>query len=335
MLMRKKGKIAILLFIIIFIFLFLGVLSFDYDTKIKIVRKNEESIYFTEKIFNHYILGSRSGGNILKTRILELSKEKAEIEGLLKTEKQNYVVFTERNLVKLYDIDDGRLKTYKVGSDDDKIVSVYVSDIDRDSKDELLIISGKASSNYGESLVIFSVGKELQEIYRRHFKDMNPWKVETADIDGDGIKEISIGVYKRSQFHPIMAKRPFIYNWNENDISPKWRGSRLSRPFEDYIFADIDGDGLDEIVSVEVLENGKKIINSYKWKGFGFEGKAESKEYEEILAIKRVINLGKKDDIAAEVKNKNELQWIILQYTDKGLEIKRKLRDYMLEFEIY
>jgi len=328
--MTKKSRVIILIFIFVFIILTIG-LSFSYETKIKVKSNDIENIYFTGKIFNYYIFGSKGDNKLLETRILGISKKKAEIAGLLKTKINNYVVFTKENIINLYNTRENKFKTYKLDINN-IIISTCISDIDDDFKDELLIITGKKDGAFGESLIIFSMDEELEEIYKKHFEDMNPWKIQTADVDGDGIKEISIGVYKKSQFHPVMAKRPFIYNWHGNHISPKWRGSRLSRPFEDYIFADIDGDGLDEIVSIEILENDKKrIINSYKWKGFGFEGRAESKEYEEVLDIKRVINPGKRDDVAIKVRNENEPEWIILQYSNEGLEIKRKLREYVSE----
>ena len=81
-------------------------------------------------------------------------------------------------------------------------------------------------------------------------------------------------------------------------MEPKWRGSRLSKPFTDYDFYDIDGDSIDEIISVEILESNRKIINTYKWKGFGFEGYLESKDYEDLkdLTIENErLNIGIKE----------------------------------------
>lgn len=163
-------------------------------------------------------------------------------------------------------------------------VSTCKSDLDKDGIEEELYLSGDKDSIYGKYLVILSKGKELG---RYDLEALKPWKVMVADVDGDGMKEISIGVYKTAKFHPEMAKRPFIYNWDKEGISPKWLGSRLSRPFEDYIFADIDKDGMEELISIELLSNGHKVLNSYKWKGFGFEGIGESREFEDISALRK------------------------------------------------
>ncbi len=154
--------------------------------------------------------------------------------------------------------------------------------IGQDDKEYRVIIT-KNRGIYGKYIIVLD--EEEKEIYRRDWSEINPWKVLIGDIDGDGIEDISIGVYKESPFHPIMAKRPFIYNFKDGRLIPKWRGSRLSRPFVDYVFYDLDKDGIDEIVSIEILENDKKLINSYKWKGFGFEGFVETKEYDDIIGI--------------------------------------------------
>lgn len=163
-----------------------------------------------------------------------------------------------------------------------KVVSSCKSDLDKDGLEEELYLTKKEDSPYGKDLLIRT---EEKEIGRYNLEALNPWKVQVADIDGDGIKEISIGVYKTAKFHPVMEKRPFIYNWDKEGLSPKWLGSRLSRPFDDYIFSDIDQDGMEELISIERLSNGRKVINSYKWKGFGFEGMGESRDFQEIAAL--------------------------------------------------
>ena len=136
------------------------------------------------------------------------------------------------------------------------------------------IIKNK-SSQYANKIYINSIGKK-KSTFTKDISDLNVWKLEVGDIDGDGIDEVGLGVYTQSPLHPIDAKRPYIYTFNGEKLIAKWRGSRLSRPFVDFIFYDIDKDTSDEILSIEVLKDGKYIINSYKWKGFGFEGYLES-----------------------------------------------------------
>lgn len=163
---------------------------------------------------------------------------------------------------------------------DEKIIDYSIGDVVGDKRDYMTILT-KGKGDYGEYIVIYSLDDE-REIYREDFSHLNPWKLSIGDIDGDGIKDISLGVYKESPLHPIMAKRPFIYSYKDERIVPKWRGSRLSRPFDDYLFYDIDDDGVDEIVAIEILEDKRRLINTYKWKGFGFEGYLETADFENI-----------------------------------------------------
>lgn len=207
---------------------------------------------------------------------------------------------------------------------DEIILSSSIADLDQDGRDEIILLvskdvgsddgedTGSASNDtgrYGEDLVVLSVDKDsdesnemisagnnltYKEIYRNHCKELNPWKVQTSDVDGDGMTEIALAVYKTSPFHPVMAKRPFLYDWVNGGIFPKWRGSRLSRPFDDYVFADMDSNGKDELVSAEHLADGGKVISCYCWKGFGFEKIAESEGFEDISSIRAELLSGER-----------------------------------------
>lgn len=164
---------------------------------------------------------------------------------------------------------------------DEKVKDYATGNIAGDNKEYLVVLTKGKDREYGKDIVIYSVD-EKEEVYRKDFSHLNPWKVLVGDIDGDRWDEISVGVYKESPFHQVMAKRPFIYSFKDGKIVPKWRGSRLSRPFTDYVFYDIDNDKVNEIISIEILEDGTNILNTYKWKGFGFEGFLESESFPKI-----------------------------------------------------
>ena len=180
------------------------------------------------------------------------------------------------------------------------------------------VLTGRGFSKYGKEVVVFSLDGEIKEMYREDFSRLKPWKITTGDIDGDGKCEVSIGVYKKAPFHQVMAKRPFIYSYENNNLVPKWRGSRLSKPFTDYDFCDIDGDGIDEIISIEMLEDNKKVINTYKWEGFGFEGFLQSRRYENINKL-----MVKKGIIYVEVKDKGSKYLGRVKMENNNIKIER------------
>lgn len=252
-----------------------------------------------------------------------------------------YYAYLDGSLAEVFDLQHRKLCEYRIGGNGTCIISSCISDLDRDGTDEILLITGEEGSEYGTGLLILtlqagsdswktgadpsSVPEEdamsVKPIFKYDMSRLNPWKIQTCDVDGDGKTEISAGVYKTARFHPVMAKRPFIYEWHGNGISPKWLGSRLSRPFDDYIFADINADGIDELISTEHLRDGKKAVNSYAWKGFGFEGIGESDGFDDILSIEKAASGdGGPDVIAAEVEAEGRRRSIVLRHTGDMLE---------------
>lgn len=107
-------------------------------------------------------------------------------------------------------------------------------------------------------------------VYRRDFKGKNPfniWKLEVGDMEGDGEMELALGVYKKSPHHKVLMKRVFLYNIVDGRLKPKFRASRLALPMEDFILYDIDGDGRDEIVSIEIKDK-SYFIAAYHYENF-------------------------------------------------------------------
>lgn len=199
------------------------------------------------------------------------------------SDNNSYYIKIHEDKVILYDKEGHKIDFQKFKQ---KILDFAIGNIDDDYFEELVILTKRRFNTYGSEIVILKLDAGFGEAYREDFSELKPWKVATGDIDGDGRDEISIGVYKETPLHKIMAKRPFIYYFKDSQLLPKWRGSRLSKPFDDYDFYDIDKDGIDETISIEKLENGRKIVNTYKWRGFGFEGYMESQSFEDIKNLR-------------------------------------------------
>ncbi len=245
-----------------------------------------------------------------------------EPTGILSAEGRNYVAYIVDSRLMVYSSRGELIDNYPVKNKGKAVISICISDLDNNGSSEILMVTGEKGDEYGEKLVILTLDGKLKEIYEYPIAQMNPWKVQTADVDGDGIKEISISMYKKTEFHPVMAKRPYLYNWHDGSIFPKWRGSRLARPFEDYTFSDLDMDGMDELVSIEILSDGREVLNVYKWKGFGFEGIGESHSFEDISDIKKG-DKGDGDVIHARVKERYFYKWVSVYYENGKLKTRQ------------
>lgn len=113
-----------------------------------------------------------------------------------------------------------------------------------------------------------------------------PWKLMTADVDGDANREIIVGVHKSTRFFPRPHNCLFVYGWDGKRAFPKWLGSSLSKPFTDFTFANLDSDRAEELVSVEMLRDGKRCVVVYSWSGFGFVADRQQGAWEQVDLVK-------------------------------------------------
>jgi len=219
-----------------------------------------------------------------------------------------------------------------------EIVSYCVGDATKDGVPELLAISGNGEidtgERYGEFLLVCDASAQAdidrlwyispEKIqYRIDLSRIKPMKVQLGDVNGDGVNEVAICAYKTAKFHPVMAKRPFFFNLVEGNLIPIWLGSRLSRPFDDYILYDIDTDTVDEIISIERLESGKRVIAVYNWKGFGFEMLTQSEEFDGELHFD--------SDPAGQPAETREISAAFSNYKENA-ELKFRLNDGRLVY---
>lgn len=187
------------------------------------------------------------------------------------------------------------METETASNQESGIISWFTADINADAKDELLIITRDSTAaamtldtgeEYGTYIEIYSEYvirndtplPQGEPDYQFDLSEIKPLYIQAGDINGDGTAELAVCVYKTAEFHPVPAKRPFFYDLTDGGLEPVWLGSRLARPFADYILFDVDDDGIEEIISIEFTENGNQVLAVYDWKGFGFEVKAISDE---------------------------------------------------------
>lgn len=165
-----------------------------------------------------------------------------------------------------------------------KIYFSKMLDIDGDDEKELLILLGSSRVNEPKELCIFK--SDLTYVVKDFsVSRLNPIDFMVGEVNGDGVRELLMLVYKTSRLHPIYTIRPFFYQVSEGTLKPLWRGSRLSAPFTELLLTDTDGDGVDELLAVEYNHYKRKYIRAYRWNGFGFTAFADTEDYLHIHGL--------------------------------------------------
>ena len=164
--------------------------------------------------------------------------------------------------------EEGLLRELRLAGSE-RIVSLCITPLEREGEQRIIYISGSRFSRYGHTLhVLDSIS--LEEIYREDFAYAKPHKVQAGEVNGDGFIDVAITMYKKTEFHPVMAKRPYFYSWKNGRLEPLWRGSRFAYPFLDFRLEDLDGNGIDEVIVREKIQGGAVREGVYRWQGFGF-----------------------------------------------------------------
>ena len=92
-------------------------------------------------------------------------------------------------------------------------------------------------------------------------------RAECADITGDGIPELLLGVIKKTRFDRRARLRLFVYAVHGGAVRPLWLGSRLGMPLRD--FTVLRRNGRTVIATIERERNGRCAVGLWKWHVFG------------------------------------------------------------------
>ncbi|OFO62824.1 hypothetical protein HMPREF3023_06695 [Peptoniphilus sp. HMSC075B08] len=144
---------------------------------------------------------------------------------------------------------------------------------------EAKVIDSASQANLSVEIISFDdkYGSELRiknknEEFIIDVSDLRPWKIDLANVDGGPI-ELALGVYKKTPFDQKFDRRCFLYNidFKNQKLRPKLRISRLHNPIKDFNLCDLDGDGYDEIISIEKNLDGNYLFGVYDWTNFAVE----------------------------------------------------------------
>ncbi len=156
------------------------------------------------------------------------------------------------------------------------------ADIDRDGILEQLQLKDSR-------VEIYSAGKLT-------WKSPDGWQVVQAsfsDLNHDGLPEVTLLVLRPFQPWPIdrylphggriqdfhnyngMSCHLILIGWQQDAIHELWAGSALADPLQQFIAADLDGDGRQELLALERSYNDSssppsRAITAWEWNGFGF-----------------------------------------------------------------
>lgn len=106
---------------------------------------------------------------------------------------------------------------------------------------------------------------ELTLLVRRPFK---PWPIDRLLPNG--------GRINAHQDTEGMSSHIIMIGWKKDHWGEVWAGSALARPVNQFVIADIDNDGHDELVTAESMydyvdPSGYSSLAVWDWDGFGFE----------------------------------------------------------------
>jgi hypothetical protein len=114
--------------------------------------------------------------------------------------------------------------------------------------------------------VIYEGGKAV-------WQSPSEWQVidlALGDPNDDGRNEIMLVIQKTNSYG-ITTYHPFIVGYRGGIYRLLWGGSAVSDPFYEVELGDLDGDGRQELATIEASEDGiSRHLAVWCWHGWGF-----------------------------------------------------------------
>lgn len=124
-------------------------------------------------------------------------------------------------------------------------------------------------------------------LYENDFTVVKPWKLNLADVDGDGKPELLMAVVKTTHFDAVERNRLFLFNYAAETLAKKWTGSQIGGNWREFHALDlVPAIAGDELVFIEQVEGKGERLGVYYWLDFGFALLAEGEFYPQINHLK-------------------------------------------------
>lgn len=130
-----------------------------------------------------------------------------------------------------------------------------------------------------------------------------PWKLTGGDIDGNGLPDFAVGIVKQTHLYPHPHKTIFFFELRNGEIRPKWRGSSLGRPLEDFVYAQSARGP--RLVALQSLLDHKRRLFVWRWNRFGFRLESEHGNWS-------TANFGKIEPENIEIVTQSGSEWVKL-----------------------
>ncbi|MDF2485968.1 MAG: hypothetical protein K0R46_2136 [Herbinix sp.] len=153
-----------------------------------------------------------------------------------------------------------------------------------------VFVSSVGDKVYGDLFLVLGQGEKgrWNRLYENDFTGLKPWKIELADIDGDGVTELLTSVRKTTYYDKEDKNRLFIFNYIDGQLVKKWTGSAIAGTWENFIAGELVDTKGEELIFLSTTKEGKKNLFLYHWFDFGFLLLARSEDYEDIIKVEIV-----------------------------------------------